>query len=342
MERRSIISLFIGIVFPFCICGCYDCYLVGKMDTPQNVKIVDGSVSMHQFRVSWDQVLGAESYSLNVCSESNEYVTSDETVNTYLDFTEMDAGKTFRITVRAYNQFYTTSDKSEEVTVTTEKDENCTLSTPVQTKAEYNSEKHVASLSWNAVAGASYYSIYKYASGTDSTSRNYYYYDSTTELSYDDAMVFPDTTYLYKVKAYSTKEGMPVYSEPASFSRIDVGEAKEKSIDTAVTVATGSVYYSSLGGSDSLWIKVTAPESGKLTLSFTGVSVYTGFTVQYRVWKEKSFTTPVATGADLSGTAITIQNLAPSGTYYIQLDTGGTAETNLQNQLFAMKVGVCI
>jgi fibronectin type 3 domain-containing protein len=168
-------------------------------------------------------------------------------------------------------------------------DEQDALSAPTGVSATAQSSNSVY-VSWNYVSGASGYRVYRSDSSYGSYSEIGWLYDAY-DTSYTDTGLSPNTTYYYKVSAYSNSagEGAQSYSVPATIP--------------------GSVLPAPTG------VSATAQSSDSISVSWYQVSGASS----YRVYRSDS---PYGNYSGLEtayGTSYTDTGLSPNTTYYYQV-----------------------
>ncbi len=140
-----------------------------------------------KIKLTWDAVEGASAYRICVYDESTgDYVRVDATKETSYIVYGLTNGQEYTYIVRAYTGI---SWSADEVAVST-----TPLARPEVSIVGGDSQ---ATLSWQAVTGASKYEIFSYDDGT------YEYLAETTELSYTFSSLTNGVRYDYSVRAVS-------------------------------------------------------------------------------------------------------------------------------------------
>lgn len=142
-------------------------------------------------KFSWKKVTGAEGYKVyrKVGSGSYKYIgTTSKT--TYIDKTAK-SGTTYTYSVKAYKSKTNSAYNKTGLKIKH-------ISAPEVKVKEYSKS---IKLSWNEIAEAKEYAVYRKASGESKWTK----LTTTTELSYKDTAVKRNTTYSYRVRAVNGK-----------------------------------------------------------------------------------------------------------------------------------------
>lgn len=166
-------------------------------------EIIGQPVSTKTLKLTWKAVLGATSYTLERKIASGTYLslgTLGASIQEYVDST-LTPNQQYGYRIKAYSNL--SESPYSEVIITLP----ALLETPVLTgKIIYN---NALLLSWKAVPNASYVQIERKIEGGS------YVKIATVNsptLSYDDTNLIPNTSYVYRIKAYSSNSES-VYSE---------------------------------------------------------------------------------------------------------------------------------
>ncbi len=139
-----------------------------------------------KIKLTWDSCDGATKYKIYSYDGSYHYVGS--TTSTSYIVSELSNGEEYTFLVRAYNEYGGSAYSQEDHVSTTP------LARPEVSIVGGDSQ---ATLSWQAVTGASKYEIFSYDDGT------YEYLAETTELSYTFSSLTNGVRYDYSVRAVS-------------------------------------------------------------------------------------------------------------------------------------------
>ena len=230
------------------------------ISVPANVSVTATETAL---TVSWEAVSDAESYDISL--DGNISITSD------LNYTygNLAPNTSHIVKIRAVNQ-NVSSEWSVEVTVYT------LLATPANLTATSTSDS--VALSWDAVAGATYYEIYR-DDNVIGTSATY---------TYTDSGLAAGTTCVYRIKAYSNSGNSSSLSNPLTISTLAVITPAAISIpenvvltstDTTLTVSWDAVEGANgydISFDDNI-IKTTVPN-----YTFTALEPNTEHTIKVR------------------------------------------------------------
>ena len=257
------------------------------------------SLGSNQLRITWDEVEGADSYYIyRNTTPSGSYRQIGITNGTGYTDNAVETGTTYYYKVKAYG---TMEDAVSNETLTVSSPQSAAVSAvPVPEQAVLKSVSgagyNALKITWNAVAGADGYYIYR------STEENgeYRYLNKINggnNLSYSNTGILTGTTYYYKVCAYKTVNGTNIS-----------GILSESLSGTPVPARTGFSLAVS-GGYEKVnleWYKVTGA---------TGYFIYRGESEE-ELEKNIAAGNPAIDVTDGTVTRITDENLK-TGTEYI-------------------------
>ena len=163
-----------------------------KIAAPTGVYATDGT-SAAGVTVSWSAVSGASGYAVyrGTSNSPNDAQVVASTADTMIDDTTADPGTLYFYWVAATNAVSTSEKSAVETGFRS-------IAAPTGVTATTVSGAAAVTISWQPVAGAVYYRVYR---GTKSGSDFAVDIDTTTETSYADESGAPNQTYYYSVKA---------------------------------------------------------------------------------------------------------------------------------------------
>ena len=246
------------------------------------------SVSYSSVKLSWNAVTAASGYEIyRAASSTGTYLLVTTTASTNYTNTALTSGKTYYYKVRTYK---TIDGTKLYGSFSSAKAAKPVPATPAVTaaSASYSSVK----VSWKAISGASGYQVYR-ATSSGGAYTKIYTATSGSKVSYTDTKRTSGKTYYYKVRAYRTVSGSPVYGSYSS-----VKAAKPVPATPAVTAASAS--YSS--------VKV----------SWKAISGASGYQV-YRATSSGGAYTKVYTATSGSKVSYTNTGLTSGKTYYYKV-----------------------
>ena len=171
---------------------------------PASVKAV--SSSYKSINTRWGAVTGASGYEVyRAISGSGTYTLITTTTATSYNNTGLKTNSTYYYKVRAYTKVGTVKVYSSFSTVVNSKP---IPSAPISVKTVSSSYNSI-SVSWGAVTGASRYEVYRARSSTGT----YALIATTTEPSYNNAGLTTNSTYYYKIRAYTTVGSIKIFSD---------------------------------------------------------------------------------------------------------------------------------
>jgi fibronectin type 3 domain-containing protein len=276
--------------------------------------------------VSWDEVDGASGYRVHRSTSSSSSATytkvgSDTTGTSYTD-TELSSNTTYYYKVSAYNDNGEGAQSSTDYARTK-------MPAPSSVDATAASSSSIR-VSWDSVSIATYYYVYR----SDSSEGNYasVLYNGTSNTSYTDMNLPPNTTYYYKVSYsydYSYEESE---LSPAAFattmvdapSNVRVAETSSSSITVLWDEVGGAsgykVYRSSTDQDDYTQIGSDITEATSYT-DDTGLSSNTTYYYKVSAYNDNgegaqsesdSATTMVAAPSNVSATSASSSSITVS------------------------------
>ena len=194
-----------------------------SLGAPSNLTKQYSSYDSAQF--AWSGAKGATGYEVYRSSNGGKSYSLIKTLtgNSYTD-TGLNAGTNYKYKVRAYykisgkNQY---SSYSSELSISTNLKN---LEAPTKLTKQYSSVDSIQFV-WSGVSGATGYEVYRSIDGGKSYTR----VEVTKGTSYKDTKLTPGKSYMYKVRAYKTVNGVNTYS---SYSSIFTATTTSVSVGT--------------------------------------------------------------------------------------------------------------
>lgn len=226
--------------------------------------------------VSWKQVNGATKYRVYAYdTDTNKYTKIEDTTKTSVTYNDLNAGEEYTYLVRAYNgiDFSPWSRKDNVTGITL-----CKKPTVVAT-ASTNSVR----LSWDSVAGATRYRVYKYNLST----KKYTGLGNVKGNVYTVKELKSGTNYAYLVRAYNGE----AYSSYKIEDNVMIKTLCSKpSVKVSAKGKTATVTWSSVKGATKYRVYAYNASTGKYTrladtknTSFTQTGLKSGTTYRYLV-----------------------------------------------------------
>jgi fibronectin type 3 domain-containing protein len=174
---------------------------------PTGLKVV--SAGYDRNKITWNTVTGATGYSIyrSTSPDSGFTYLKGVTTNSYTN-TGLTTGTTYYYQIKAYTLVGTTKVYSATSTTVNAKP---VPAKPTGLKATVASTTSIK-VSWNTVAGATGYSIYR----STSPDSGFTYLKGVTTNSYTNTGLTTGKTYYYKVRAYTMVGTTKVYSNTTS------------------------------------------------------------------------------------------------------------------------------
>lgn len=180
------------------------CKTVSATTLLSTVESITANVSKNRIEFRWTPVNGAEDYTIYRCDNDNIWKEVKTTSDTVYSFEDLEPGTEYLIRFTA-SAGKLTSEYSQTFRLSTTPD------VPKNLKAATTSEKKVA-LTWDAAKGASGYEVMRY-SKLDSTESGFVSIGTTETNSFIDDSLETNTTYSYKVRAYTVVNGRRIYGD---------------------------------------------------------------------------------------------------------------------------------
>lgn len=180
------------------------CKTVSATTLLSTVESITANVSKNRIEFRWTPVNGAEDYTIYRCDNDNIWKEVKTTSDTVYSFEDLEPGTEYLIRFTA-SAGKLTSEYSQTFRLSTTPD------VPKNLKAATTSEKKVA-LTWDAAKGASGYEVMRY-SKLDSTESGFVSIGTTETNSFIDDSLETNTTYSYKVRAYTIVNGRRIYGD---------------------------------------------------------------------------------------------------------------------------------
>ena len=243
--------------------------------------VVAVSAGYNSNKLTWDTVDGATGYSIYRSTSPTSGFTylKGATKNSYTD-TGLTTGTTYYYQIKAYVMVGT---KKVMSTVSATVSAKPIPATPTGLKVAVASNTSIKT-SWNAVTGATGYSIYR----STSPDSGFTYIKGVTGTSYTNTGLTTGTIYYYQIKAYvkigtnkimspvsETVSVKPIPAKPTGLEATVIDTTSIKVSWNTVVGATGySIYRSTSPDSDFTYIKGVTGTSYSDTLLTTGNALY--------------------------------------------------------------------
>ncbi|MFC1595989.1 hypothetical protein ACFL4D_01740 [Candidatus Margulisiibacteriota bacterium] len=178
-----------------------------ELEEPANVSASDGTYS-DKVRVSWSSVTGATNYYVyRASSATGTYSLRGSSTSTSYDDTSASSGTYYYYKVKAYSSSsHSYSDYSSY------NRGNANVSVPNNVDASDGTYTDKVYVTWDSVAGATYYYVYRAGSSAGSYSS----LGNTSSTEYNDTSAYPGTEYFYKIKSWTSSGGYSEYSSDDS------------------------------------------------------------------------------------------------------------------------------
>lgn len=307
---------------PLCLIGCSQCgaskekvqlssihitSIKNNYATDFNNKTVSGlkanRVGDNKISISWDKVEGAAGYKLFVKAGKNQaFALVTDTKETSYIHTEKNAGANYYFAVRPY---FEKDGKTYVGKLSQDAHNNEYLLPPAGVSATLDAATGKVNVKWQSVPGAHSYEVYMATSENGTYSKVF----SLEGTSYRSEMLYPDSSYYYKVKAINKNNaaGNSDFSKP-------------------VKVATGSL---------------TAPVV-KTQITDTGIAISWDKVVyanSYKVTRANELNGKYWDMGTISGNKMNNSNLTPGQVYYYKVEAlntnkpGSSAVSNVVAQI---------
>jgi GH25 family lysozyme M1 (1,4-beta-N-acetylmuramidase)/fibronectin type 3 domain-containing protein len=270
-----VFSLGLTIALPYTRAAAY------SLSAPAAIKAV--STSYHSITVSWSSVRGASGYRVyKATSKTGTYSLIKVTSARNYISSGLTAGKTYYYKVRAFKIYGSSRIYGSLSAIAAAKP---IPQTPASVKAISSSYQSIT-VSWNRVAGAGGYRIYK----SDSREGTYAFLAETTAANFISNGLTAGKTYYYKVKAYSMvgsikvygNSSSPVYAKPVL--QTPIADYSETSADTI------HLYWGTIEGASGYRVYRSTSMSGTYfrtadisTTDYEDTGLYSGTVYYYKV-----------------------------------------------------------
>jgi fibronectin type 3 domain-containing protein/ribosomal protein S6 len=242
------------------------------------------SAGYNSNKLTWTAVTGATGYSIYRSTSATGSFTylKGVTGTSYTD-TSLTTGTTYYYQIKAYVMVGTNKVMSSASATVNAKPAPAKPTGLKAVSTGYNSNK----LTWNAITGATGYSIYR----STSPDSGFTYLKGVTGTSYTNTGLTTGTTYYYQIKAYvmvgtnkvmspvsATVSSKPIPAMPTGLKATIASTTSIKVSWNTVAGATGySIYRSTSPDSGFTYLK------GVTTTSYTNTGLTTGTTYYYKV-----------------------------------------------------------
>jgi fibronectin type 3 domain-containing protein len=262
------------------------------LEKPQNVKAT--SSSFNSVRIKWEEVTDADGYYIYQAIGNSDTFKKVKTIKnaskTEYGFSDLVTGTSYHYTIEAYQ-----NNETEKPFVSPRSDEVCIK--PMLNAVQMNEAKlatyNKVSLSWNKVAGATGYVIYR----SDKENTNYEKVATVKKkkTSYIDKGLEETTVYYYKVVAYRGKGKTLTYGK----------KSKEVSITTSLKAPTIT--------------KISTENKTNLKIEFDTLEGATGYILEYTTQGYDGDFIEIKDSIDADATSYTHKTLASDTTYTYRL-----------------------
>ena len=212
--------------------------------TPAKVKNLKATVGTDNIKLSWSAVTNADYYNVYL-TENGEYTFLGKATGGSYSAKDLEPGKTYEFTVRAYIEITGSTVKGSTVSLSA-----TTKPTKVASIKVSNATTDGHTISWTKSQGATYYHIYRYSSAEG----KYVVVAKTDELSYTFADLSAGKTYGYKIKAVYRKSGVDmsvsdfsaIYkfsTTPAKTTELKASSVTSNSFKLTWKKVSGATYY---------------------------------------------------------------------------------------------------
>lgn len=224
---------------------------------PKNV--TSSNVTQDALTLSWDKAADVEGYQVYQYNEkTNKYDLAKTVKTTSCTIQNLNPNKQYAFKVRAYAKAdgktyyssYTTTYKVRTKALTVTTPENVSLTDIKHTSA---------TISWDKVSNVSGYKVYK----LDTKAKKYVAIATLTQTSYKLQNLAPETTYVYKVRAFVTIDGTNHYSD---YTKPKTLKTKAEPVPTAINAPK---------------LNQIKASKGILTLTWNKVSDATGYNIYH-------------------------------------------------------------
>lgn len=224
---------------------------------PKNV--TSSNVTQDALTLSWDKAADVEGYQVYQYNEkTNKYDLAKTVKTTSCTIQNLNPNKQYAFKVRAYAKAdgktyyssYTTTYKVKTKALTVTTPENVSLTDIKHTSA---------TISWNKVSNVSGYKVYK----LDTKAKKYVAIATLTQTSYKLQNLAPETTYVYKVRAFVTIDGTNHYSD---YTKPKTLKTKAEPVPSAINAPK---------------LNPIKASKGILTLTWNKVSDATGYNIYH-------------------------------------------------------------
>ncbi len=234
-------------------------------------------------KVSWNKNSTADKYYVQINSGKG-WTKAGTTKETSYTISSLPNASSYKVRVRGYKKV---GDKYYYGYYCPEIETATKPVTPTGLKASYT-RSYSLKLSWDSQPFANYYKVYKY----NSSNKKYEFYKKVTSNSIKITGLTPNTKYIFKVRAYQSKDGKTVYSSKS---------------DACTT-------YTSPPAPKNLSIK--SPSSYRISTSWSKSSSASGYQVMWSTSNNFSYNYK---SVNVSGTSTVLKTAQSKKTYYVHV-----------------------